>query len=263
MLAIKAIQIAEAIQLKKFRAEFSKPPQSTSSGELFYVFENNRYVSVFNYGVIVFAGYDELGQSDFVRFAKNYCDNVLEKPFAEEYNLSFAPQEKPEILNEQVVLPEHFTKNQAIKIVMLNVAQSAGLDFYEYLVDEMLTGTQAYTKQLENLGTIKVSKKNLLKFIGKMLNIKNSIVDNLYILDDPAMVWDDPDLEWLNRNLKDIFDILARFKDLDYRLKIVEDNLTLFSDLLQHRESAYLEWIVIGLILIEVLDALFGQLLKH
>jgi uncharacterized Rmd1/YagE family protein len=60
----------------------------------------------------------------------------------------------------------------------------------------------------------------------------------------------------LNRHLKANFDINPRFKDLDYRLDIVEDNLKLFTDVLNVRESSRLEWIVIVLIFLEIIIAL-------
>lgn len=56
------------------------------------------------------------------------------------------------------------------------------------------------------------------------------------------------------QRLKDIFDIQIRFRDLDSKLRIIQDNLRLFTDLLQYRESAHLEWIIIILILIEVIN---------
>jgi required for meiotic nuclear division protein 1 len=120
-----------------------------------------------------------------------------------------------------------------------------------------LQSSRKFTTELELKGKLSVSKKELLRFIGKTLNIKNSIVDNLYILDDPNMVWDDEDLNYLNRNLKTNFDTFARFKDLDYRLQIVENNLRLFTDVLNHREGTFLEWIVIILISVEIVNALF------
>ena len=103
---------------------------------------------------------------------------------------------------------------------------------------------------------ISISKTNLLKYIGKVLNVKNSIVDNLYILDDPNIVWDNEDLNLLNRQLKTNFDINTRFKDLDYRLQIVENNLKLFTDVLNVRESNRLEWVIIILIILEIIIAL-------
>ena len=143
-----------------------------------------------------------------------------------------------------------------MKIIMLNIAQSVALDYYEVLTDELITSSKEYIMELEQRGKLSISKNNLLKYIGKVLNVKNSIVDNLYILDDPNLVWDNEELHLLNRHLKANFDINPRFKDLDYRLDIVEDNLRLFTDVLNVRESSRLEWIVIILIFLEIMIAL-------
>jgi len=142
---------------------------------------------------------------------------------------------------------------------MLNTGQSVALEYYERLTDEMITSSKYYIIELEEQGKLSISKTNLLKYIGKVLNVKNSIVDNLYILDDPNLVWDNEELNLLNRRLKLNFDINTRFKDLDYRLQIVEDNLTLFTDLLNVRESACLDWIIIILTLLECISGWFFQ----
>ncbi len=89
------------------------------------------------------------------------------------------------------------------------------------------------------------------------MNVKNSIIDNLYILDDPNLVWDNEDLNLLNRRLKLNFEINNRFKDLDYRLQNVEQNLELLINVLNVRESSRLEWMIIILIFIEILLSLF------
>ena len=73
------------------------------------------------------------------------------------------------------------------------------------------------------------------------------------------MTWEDEALNYLNRQLKSNFDINARFKDLDYRLRNVEENLKLFTELLHNRDSSRMEIIIIILILIEVLNIFFGK----
>ena len=261
MLSIQAFQVAENINIKKFRSAFKGNLEASTTTELFYYSQDNRYLSIQNYGVIVFGGYSEVEKSEILRFASGFAENWLETPFQEDLIIKFDPnQTKFNILENQVVFPPS-TGIEAIKVVMLNVAQSVGLDYYEYLTDEILNSSQVYVKQLETLGKFKISKKDLLKFIGKTLNIKNSIADNLYILDSPNLVWEDPSLDWLNNNLKQFFDTYPRFKDIDYRIKIVEDNLRLFSDLLQHRENKVLEYIIIVLILIEVLNLFIEKIL--
>lgn len=253
---IEAIQIAEFFNIKKFRSEFRSEVFSGSTSEVFYALtENNRYLYVFDYGVVVFANYDPVAKSEFIQFVKNYATTLVNLDLCEEYRI-LIDEKLPKVLvkNNYVTVPQ--IDSSLLRIVMLNIGQSVALEYYEVLTNELITSSKHYILELENHGKLSISKTNLLKYIGKVLNVKNSIVDNLYILDDPNLVWDNEELNLLNSNLKTNFDINPRFKDLDYRLQIVENNLKLFTDVLNVRESTRLEWVIIILILIEILIAL-------
>ena len=181
---------------------------------------------------------------------------LVDLDLSEEYRI-IVDEKSNKILvkNDFVSVPQ--IDPSLLRIVMLNTGQSVALEYYELLTDELITSSKHYIQELENHGKLSISKTDLLKYIGKVLNVKNSIVDNLYILDDPNLVRDNEELNLLNRHLKTNFDINPRFKDLDYRLQIVENNLTLFTDVLNVRESARLEWVVIILIALEIIIALF------
>lgn len=254
---IEAVQIAEMFNIKKFRAEFQSKEFSGSTSEVFYVLkENNRYLYVFDYGVVVFANYDPVSKSEFIQFIKKIATKIVDLDLSEEYKINIDTSlNKILVKNDYVTVPS--IDASLLRIVMLNIGQSVALEHYEVLTDKLISSSKNYIQELENRGKLSISKTNLLKYIGQVLNVKNSIVDNLYILDDPNLVWDNEDLNQLNRNLKANFDIIPRFKDLDYRLQIVENNLTLFTDVLNVRESSRLEWIVIILIAIEIIIALF------
>lgn len=254
---IEAIQIAESFNIRKFRAEFRTEPFSGTTSEVFYTLEDtNRFLYVFDYGVVVFGNYDAIAKSEFINFIKNYATNPVNLDLFEEYKiLTDKEVSKAIVKDDYVTVPE--IDASVVHIVMLNTGQSVALEYYEALTDELITSSKHYILELEQHGRLSISKKNLLKYIGKVLNVKNSIVDNLYILDDPNLVWDNEELNLLNRRLKMNFDINPRFKDIDYRLQIVEDNLTLFTDVLNVRESARLEWIIIILIIMEIIIALF------
>ncbi len=254
---IEAFQISESFNIKKFRSEFRTEAFSGSTSEIFYAFSDlDRYLYIFDYGVVVFANYDEVAKSEMMLFLKNYASDLVDLNLFEEYKIQVDSQQiKTLVKNDYVIVP--VIDASVLRIVMLNIGQSVALEFYEVLTDAQITSSKHYIIELEKKGRLSISKINLLKYIGKVLNVKNSIVDNLYILDDPNLVWDNEDLAVLNRLLKANFDINTRFKDLDYRLQIVEDNLRLFTDVLNVRESSRLEWIVIILIFIEIIIALF------
>lgn len=254
---IEAVQIAEFFNIRKFRSEFQAEVHSGSTSEVFYTLEENkRYLYIFDYGVVVFANYDVVAKSEFLNFIKNYATTFVNLDLSEEYIIETDEKlQKVVVKNNFVTVPQ--IDPSLMRIVMLNIGQSVALEHYEVLTDDLITSSKHYILELEHRGKLSISKTNLLKYIGKVLNVKNSIVDNLYILDDPNLVWDNEELNLLNRQLKTNFDINTRFKDLDYRLQIVENNLTLFTDVLNVRESSRLEWVVIILIALEIVIALF------
>lgn len=255
---IQAIQLAESIHIKKLKADFKGEVHFSNASELFYhLADGQRFLYIFDYGVVVFGHFDEVSKSDFIRFIKPYLQNPLNKEMTEDYEVQVNENlQKPVVKDSETILPALDT--DALRMIMLNTGQSVALDYYEQLIEEMLASNKVYIKQLEQKGRLSVAHKPLLQHIGKVLNIKNSIVDNLYILDDPSMAWDDEALTLLNKKLKHNFDSFTRFKDLNYRLDIIQDTLTLFTELIQHRQSYWLEIIIIVLILIEVINMFMG-----
>ena len=99
------------------------------------------------------------------------------------------------------------------------------------------------------------------RFIGKILNIKNKISENLYIFDSPEITWEDEQLNKLNTDLKQTFDLKDRYHLIHDRIEIIKENLELFKDIMDHRESSRLEWIIIILILVEVVDMFILKML--
>jgi required for meiotic nuclear division protein 1 len=253
---IEAIQVAESFNIKKLRSEYLSEVFTSSTSEIFYAQDNHRYLYIFDYGVVVFANYEAIEKSKFIQFVKAYANVEVNENLSEEYNIQTDDTVSKSIVKDNFVTISRVDPS-ILRIIMLNTGQSVALEYYEVLTNNLITSAKEYILELELKGRISISKINLLKYIGKVLNVKNSIIDNLYILDDPNLVWDDEELNVLNRQLKANFDINTRFKDLDYRLQIVEDNLKLFTDVLNVRESSRLEWVIIILIALEIVIALF------
>lgn len=122
--------------------------------------------------------------------------------------------------------------------------------------------TNRHTEILELKGRLDISGTDLKKFIGRTLNLKNRIAENLYIFDSPDETWEDENLNKLDIGLKKTFDLQVRFRNISEGLAIVKENFELFKDLLQTRNSVWLEWIVIVLILVEVLNLFIEKLFK-
>lgn len=258
---IVAYQIAEVINLKKFKNDYTNEPLLNNNSELFYKRENNQYFYLFNYGVVVFAGFNDLEKSEFIKFVKNYVEDEVTEKFEDDFDVQTDPSISVLLKYNSITVSE--LTDDTIRIIMLNIGQSVSLDYYESLTYEILKNTTKMTDELEQNGKLKSSQKNLLKFIGKTINIKNSIIDNLYIFDSPDEAWEDEHLERIDKGLKKTFDLKMRYQDIDYKLKIVQETLKLFTDLIQNRESTRLEWVIIILILIEVFDIFLRKFFEN
>ena len=102
----------------------------------------------------------------------------------------------------------------------------------------------------------------MMRFIGKALGTQNDIAENIYIFDTHDLTWEDEDLDKLYQGLMKHFDLRVRFNEIEYTLKIIENNLTVFREILQQRESILLEIIIIILILVEVVDLFLSKVLS-
>jgi required for meiotic nuclear division protein 1 len=256
---IEAFQISEVINLKKFKNEYTSQPLLSNNAELFYKRDDDKYYYLLSYGIVIFAGFNDLEKSEFLKFVKGSVEDEVDTKFNDHFELK-TDKAVSLLLNYNSITVSEIT-DDTVRIVMLNIGQSVALDYYEDLTLNIFKDSHEITDELEKTGSFKYGKKDLLKFIGRTINIKNSIIDNLYIFDAPDVVWENEHLERIDKGLKKTFDLKMRYQDIDYKLKIVQDNLTLFTDLLQNRESTRLEWIVIILILIEVFDILIKKLL--
>ena len=135
------------------------------------------------------------------------------------------------------------------------------MDHYHEVTENLLTEIKVFTRDLETKGKLSLNRKNMLKFIGKALNTQIDIADNIYIFDAPELVWEDEYADQLHKGLMKYFDLRVRFSEIEYTLKIIEDNLSVFREISNQRESNLLEWIVIILILLEVFDLMISKLL--
>ncbi|MDP1746914.1 MAG: RMD1 family protein [Bacteroidota bacterium] len=257
MIRIIAYQIAENTNIKKFKTEYTGELINSNSFELFYKFGHG-YVFVLNYGVVVFANVDDVQSSAFISLLTKYCINHLEIHLQEDFTIEKKEISQPEFSYNSLSVDE--INNDVIRIVMLQVAQSLALDFYQEASQQLFEDSVNLTNQLETHGRLKISKRKLLKFIGKTLNTKNRIIDNLYIYDTPSVVWEDEFLGKVNDGLTKTFDISIRFKELEYMLKRVENNLSVFVELTNAEESKRLEWVVIVLIFIEILHLFINDI---
>ncbi len=183
-------------------------------------------------------------------------DEVLSKLGAntdtfEEFTLHVDPSESLRADFNTIWIPE--LNLDLLHIICLNIAQSLALDQYQKEVDILLEKTRVITTQLEKLGKINNSQRKLARFSGEIMNLRNRMADNLYIFETPPLAWKDLQLSEMDEILNLELDFGNRHRAIQHSLLVVKDNHEFFNNLLQHKHSSLLEWIIIILILFEVI----------
>ncbi len=254
---ITAFYIAEGIRLKELKEAYAGFLLQETPFEQFYRVDEDCYFYVFDYGAVVFANMDDIGMSKHLGLLQALCIRPLAEKLRDDFEIVLRPNEPLHFGFGSLNCPK-ITEDVA-KIVMMSVAHSVSMDFYTRRVEELLAEIHVFTNQMEHEGTIHISRNNMIRFIGRMLNSKNRIIENLFIFDSPEVTWEDEYLDRIHRGLTKTFEIQSRFKEVEYTFKVIEDNLSVFRELYLHRESSKLEWIIIILICIEVFDLIIGK----
>ena len=247
---VKAIQFSDSIKIKAVREFFSDFDNSGDSDEVFIDLNGERFLYIFKYGVVCFFNMQTNQQQSFLKQLKPFSPSIVKENLFETQNLEIG---KTYAVSQEAITINSFDKD-TIRLIMFNVSQSVALDYYYSISEKLLEDTRIYTDQLEHIGKLGLSGKRLKKYIGRVLNIRNRVVENLYIFDAPDVTWENEQLNQLDQDLKKHFDLKDRYRAVHEQVDIVKENLELFKDLMFHSESSKLEWIIIVLILVEVVD---------
>jgi required for meiotic nuclear division protein 1 len=257
---LSAFLVANQLDIKGIKTFLDIKALADTSSELFYRFSEAKFQYYTNFGVIVLAGYTEDEMKWSIKAIKDYQRNTLTNWLRDD--LLIETQEGKQIVFDFAKLIVDKCDDKVIRITMFNLAQSVALDHYHEVTETLLTEVKGFANQLEATGQLKISRKNMMRFIGRALNTQNDIAENIYIFDAPDLVWDDEYLDKLHQGLSKHFDLKVRFSEIEYTLRIIEDNLSVFREIINQRESSILEIIIIILILVEIVDLLLTKLLK-
>ena len=256
---VVANRIAESISLKEVRLQFSYQLLFSDSDELYFQIGTNQFVYIFQYGMVSFFNMTDAEIDVITQSIAPYCYEYTNDFVSDEIELLIQPNTL-DVTFDKIILPE--LNSEMIRLVMLNTTQSVALNWYSQLTEELLKDTTTHTIYLEEKGKLNISGAKLKRYIGRILNIKNKISVNLYIFDSPEITSEQEHLNKLNLGLKWSFDLKDRYQVINQQLEIIKENLDLFKDIMHHRESSKLEWIIIILILVEVVDLFILKLIN-
>jgi uncharacterized Rmd1/YagE family protein len=137
-------------------------------------------------------------------------------------------------------------------IVALTVGQSAAMEYYERIVEQLFQRTGSLVGRLETRGTVPLRTRPLHRFIGEAISTRSEVLSVLHLLDKPDAVWDDPAMDRIYADLRGEFDLGDRYGALEMKLRSVQEALELVLDVARDRRLVLLESAIVLLIVVEL-----------
>ena len=144
-----------------------------------------------------------------------------------------------------------------VELVSLVVGQSVGMEVFESEVESLLFAIREVLVRLASSGRMTRASRPLLRLVGRAMLTRSDVVQTLALLDTPLLAWNRDDLASAYRELHRVFEIDDRYRALDHKVSMVQDNLALVVNLTHQQRSLWLEIAVVLLILVEITAALW------
>ncbi|MGB5498134.1 MAG: RMD1 family protein [Maribacter sp.] len=257
---VVAYQISTSVHIRQSRVLLPLLVLFVDSDEIYLKNGEDKFIYIFQYGMVSFFNHEQVEIHEILTKLSSASKGNIQDQLSEKIQVEVV-QGQQNVSFDKVVLPDFDT--ESIRMVMLNTSQSVALNRYSDITEQLLEETNEHTKYLEQHGRLDIGGNKLKRFIGKVLNIKNQISENLYIFDAPDVTWENEKLNQLNQELQRTFDLKDRYRNIHERTEIIKENLELFKDIMYHRESSRLEWIIIILIFVEVIDLVVIRLWRQ
>jgi required for meiotic nuclear division protein 1 len=259
MYNVIAYQISDNIDIESFQTVYTAELINSNYYELFYEVGTEQYISVFKYGVVCFLNADDTKVDEFTKLISQHCKYFYDSELSKQYKIKPNAKETKFGYSKAEL---SYCDIESMRLIMLNIAQSVALDYYYQKSRILLEETNKHTALLEKNGKLAISGKELKKFIGKTLNLKNLIVENLHIFDSIPETWQNDNLIKIDIGLKNALYMEKRSDNVHEELKIIREHLEYFSDIMHHSASMKLELIVMILVFIEVFDLIIKRIFQ-
>jgi uncharacterized Rmd1/YagE family protein len=223
--------------------------------ELFYRVDDGA-VFIYPFGAIVFRDLTPAARERELERLRRARPGLTAATVIEELNVREDPGRTPDVADGILTLDQLTTARASV--VALTVAQSAAMEYYERIVEEMFARTDRLVVQrMEALGTVSLRTRQLHRFIGAAISTRNEVLSILHLLDKPDEAWDDPGMNLIYDELRAEFDLVDRYQALELKLRSVQETLELVLDVARDRRLVLLEGAVVMLIVLEIVMTFF------
>jgi uncharacterized Rmd1/YagE family protein len=248
-----AAAFVENFPLKELAAAF--PEAKRSPRELCFQPTSGGVVFVYPFGAVVFLDVAPEARTRELQRLAAARPGLTQSQVLNEQMLVREAAEARTDMDAGVLVVDSLSFARA-SVVALTVGQSAAMEYYERIVDQMFVETDRLAGELERVGTMPMRTRHLAKFIGATVGTRTEVLSVLHLLDMPDAAWDDPGAERIYQKLRAEFDLVDRYQSLELKLRSVQDALEVITDVARDRRLVMLEAAIVVLIILEIVLSL-------
>src|ERR1700676_5209329 len=247
-----AVAFEENFSLRQIASAF--PEARTSPLEMFIPVGSDGGLYVFPFGAIVTHDVPADQRERIFGRLTQVLPKLTTRIIREDYSV-FEDPAAPIGISDGMLRVDQLTPQRA-GIVALTVGQSAAMEYYERIVDDLFARTSQLVDRMATRGTVPYRVTPLHRFIGEAISSRTEVLAVLHLLDKPDAAWEDPAMDLIYDDLRGEFDLLDRFAALTSKLQSIQEALTLVRAGARERRLVLPENWVILLILLEVILSL-------
>lgn len=212
----------------------------------------------FTFGCFVCWGYKKNFEDKVLSYVAAYANNSLKNIEIDYFYYRYSNKTSLTTHERLHLDTIHLQSTDAqIKLaISYGLAQSIKLEAFEEAIKEVIKHHNYIPQEISKHGSISLSRREILKRIGKIFMARSSINLNLEYLDAPEFFWRHPNLEPYYVETKQFLDIPNRVMALNQKLDVLQELLDILNSQVQHRHSSLLEIIIIVLIAVEIIISL-------
>lgn len=247
-----AVAFEENFLLKQIAPAF--PEARLSPLEMYLPIDADGGLYIFPFGAIVTHDVPPAHRAPMFERLSSVLPKLTTKVIREEYSVNEQPGAETGVFGGMLRI-DKLTPARA-GIVALTVAQSAAMEYYEQIVDQLFVRTGKLVERLESRGTVAFAVRPLHRFIGEGISTRTEVLAVLHLLDKPDAAWEDSAMDLIYDDLRDEFDLVDRYAALASKLQSIQESLVLVLDVARDRRLVLLEVVIVLLILLEVILSL-------
>lgn len=248
--SVDTIYVGESIDLKKVQEGVKHYSFLNRDVPLVVKILKDQYVVLTKFGTMTFWNVP-------VRLRPQITKEI--QPYIKNKRSSYSYDEDTKVLVggsvEKVTFEKVYSESlgvEKIKIISHVLSQSVALERYEDDIEKSLIELEGIVENLKLRGKAFLSEKELLKQIGRVLSVKQTVISHLSIFDKPDEIWESPELERLYNRMDAEYDLRSRFDVLDKKANYLSDISKMLMEFLAEKRNAFLETIIIILIVFEI-----------